>query len=93
MVNKTVNDDNGLANPRTIDAFFEAENKPYLAWTSEPRNPFALCANLGCCPMRLNTFLTRHSGGNDEMRMDSAMDSAYVAWLEANMTPIEYNII
>lgn len=30
MVNETVNGDNGLAIPRTIDAFFEAENKPHL---------------------------------------------------------------
>jgi hypothetical protein len=46
MVNKTVNGDNGLVNPRTIDAFFEAENKPHLAFTldSQSKEP-PLCVH------------------------------------------------
>jgi len=37
MVDKAVSDENGLVIPRTTDAFFEAENKLYLAFRAAGR--------------------------------------------------------
>lgn len=67
MINERVYDKAGLATLSTIDAFFEAENKPYLANHTKPLCDAPLLGplGLGCRSqvsrsVRTLVVLTRH---------------------------------